>query len=199
MSTCDDTTELTEAEKLFDSTVAEQRRKGRSHYGRGLSWSDGDGPDAPYDWRHMALEEAVDLTQYLCAEILRLRYTITRMTRSMPPVRESGPYTFDHYQKEALVTCPADEPLVQAFAIRALGLAGEAGEVVEQVKKYLGHGHELDRDLLRKELGDVLWYVATLAHAADLSMGEVAEKNIEKLRQRYPQGFSHDASRNRTA
>jgi NTP pyrophosphatase (non-canonical NTP hydrolase) len=82
-------------------------------------------------------------------------------------------------------------------AVLALGLAGETGEVVEHVKKYLGHGHALDLALVQKELGDVLWYVSALASYLDLDLNTIGEQNIQKLRERYPEGFSHEASRNR--
>ena len=83
--------------------------------------------------------------------------------------------------------------------ILALGLCGEAGEAAEIVKKHLGHGHDLDVNDLAKELGDVLWYVAALATALDVNLSQVAQANIEKLRARYPDGFSADRSKNRKA
>lgn len=79
----------------------------------------------------------------------------------------------------------------------ALGLAGEAGEVADTLKKAVFHRHALDRDELIKELGDVLWYVAALCTKLDVSMGEVMERNIEKLKKRYPAGYSSDASKAR--
>lgn len=83
------------------------------------------------------------------------------------------------------------------LAINALGVAGEAGEVADLVKKHVGHGHALDRDKLAKELGDVLWYVAALAHDIGIDLSTVAALNIEKLRRRYPDGFSTERSINR--
>jgi NTP pyrophosphatase (non-canonical NTP hydrolase) len=79
----------------------------------------------------------------------------------------------------------------------ALGLAGEAGEVADHIKKYIKHGHPLDRDRVKKELGDVLWYVAVMALELDIALEDVANANIEKLKARYPQGFSTEASLNR--
>ena len=79
-----------------------------------------------------------------------------------------------------------------------LGLAGEAGEVVDHLKKHLHHGHELDRDKLVKEAGDVLWYLAALATLLGVDLSEVAQRNVDKLIRRYPQGFTHEASRNRS-
>ena len=79
-----------------------------------------------------------------------------------------------------------------------LGLTGEAGEVADIVKKHIFHGHELDRKELIKELGDVCWYLALLCHALDVPLDVVMISNIEKLRNRYPEGFSETASINRT-
>jgi NTP pyrophosphatase (non-canonical NTP hydrolase) len=104
---------------------------------------------------------------------------------------------FDEYQALAQRTSPAERPAIDKLTNGALGLGGEAGEVVEVVKKHRYHAHPLDRDELAKELGDVLWYVAELCAAADLSMGEVATRNIDKLRARYPEGFDDARSRNR--
>ena len=83
------------------------------------------------------------------------------------------------------------------LAINALGIAGEAGEVADLVKKHVGHGHPLDRNKLAKELGDVLWYVAALAHDIGLDLSTVAALNVVKLRRRYPDGFSTERSINR--
>ena len=65
-------------------------------------------------------------------------------------------------------------------------------------KKHLFHGHELDRDALIKELGDIAWYLAEGAEALGISLEEVFERNIEKLKKRYPEGFSEERSINRT-
>lgn len=76
----------------------------------------------------------------------------------------------------------------------AVGLAGEAGEVAETVKKGIFHRHGLDREKMVKELGDVLWYTAALCSVMGVDMGEVMQANIDKLRQRYPDGWSTEAS-----
>ena len=79
----------------------------------------------------------------------------------------------------------------------ALGLAGEAGEVAELVKKGILHQHGLDRERLKKELGDVLWYAAALCTRLGLDLSEVMQANIDKLYERYPDGFSATDSRRR--
>ena len=56
----------------------------------------------------------------------------------------------------------------------------------------------LDRDALVKELGDCLWYIGAFATVLDVSLEEIAQRNIDKLRKRYPDGFDPDRSRNRT-
>jgi NTP pyrophosphatase (non-canonical NTP hydrolase) len=79
----------------------------------------------------------------------------------------------------------------------ALGLAGESGEVVDLIKKQVCHKHGVDRDAIAKELGDVLWYIAAIATKLDLDLSEIADLNIDKLKARYPEGFSFDRSLNR--
>ena len=58
------------------------------------------------------------------------------------------------------------------------------------MKKHLAQGHELDREHLIKELGDIAWYLAETATALDVSLEEVLQGNIKKLKKRYPEGFS---------
>lgn len=113
---------------------------------------------------------------------------------------------FIRYQEEAARTLarrrldeytPAE--MMLKLATMGLGVAGEAGEVADLIKKYVGHGHELDDDKLLKEMGDVLWYLAAIATLRGFSLEQVAALNISKLRARYPEGFSEEASRNRKA
>lgn len=79
----------------------------------------------------------------------------------------------------------------------AIGLAGEAGEVCELVKKGVFHQHGIDREKMVKELGDVLWYVSALCTKLDMDMGVIMEVNIRKLQERYPQGYSSQDSKRR--
>lgn len=79
----------------------------------------------------------------------------------------------------------------------ALGLAGEAGEVANLVKKGVFHRHGLERASIRKELGDVLWYATALCTYLGLDLGEVMKANIDKLQLRYPDGFTFADSKNR--
>jgi NTP pyrophosphatase (non-canonical NTP hydrolase) len=106
---------------------------------------------------------------------------------------------FDEYQKLTERTARdigKEEP--DPYLIEySFGLTGETGEVVDCLKKYLFHGHPLDRHKLAIELGDLLWYVVRVAAVADISLSYIAENNINKLRQRYPDGFSKERSINR--
>jgi len=78
-----------------------------------------------------------------------------------------------------------------------MGLCGEAGEAIDIVKKHLAQGHALDREALIKELGDIAWYLAETAYALDVPLDEVLERNIDKLRARYPEGFDAERSMSR--
>ena len=86
-----------------------------------------------------------------------------------------------------------------AMSMVGMGVAGEAGEVCDYLKKVVHHGHPLDAEKLKKELGDVLWYVAVCAKLAGFDLDAVAKANILKLRQRYPSGFDSAASQNRVS
>jgi len=96
----------------------------------------------------------------------------------------------DDYQRAALRTAQADKMDWHGLLLNGvMGLCGEAGECIDIVKKWQYQGHELDRDKLKLELGDVAWYLAIAAYACDLKLSEVLEANVEKLRARYPDGF----------
>lgn len=68
----------------------------------------------------------------------------------------------------------------------ALGLAGEAGEFADCIKKHWAYNQTLDKTNAIEELGDALWYIALACHALGVGMDEVAASNINKLRKRYP-------------
>ena len=98
---------------------------------------------------------------------------------------------FKEYQEQAARTDGGN------LTAHFLGLCGEAGEVVELFKKHIGHGHELNTSKLEKELGDVLWYISAIATGLSLSLDDIAQHNINKLKARYPDKFSAERSINR--
>jgi len=97
----------------------------------------------------------------------------------------------DIYQEEAVKTMGKHwEDFDVGLSYGALGLCGEAGEVAEAVKKYINKSKELKREDLKKELGDVMWYIASVSKHLGFSLSEVAAGNIEKLRKRHGEKFS---------
>lgn len=97
--------------------------------------------------------------------------------------------TEEQYQAEILRTYAGPNNLPNKLTLAALGVAGEAGEVADLVKKHLFQGHPLDRELLLSELGDILWYYMLLCQAMGYTLAEIMTCNVAKLRQRYPDGF----------
>ncbi|MBQ9071349.1 MAG: nucleoside triphosphate pyrophosphohydrolase family protein [Clostridia bacterium] len=97
--------------------------------------------------------------------------------------------TINEYQKLAMTTLNPALSEKDVLINGVMGLCGESGEAIDIVKKWLAQGHELDREHLIKELGDIAWYIAEIAHVLGVPLEEVLEKNIEKLKKRYPDGF----------
>jgi len=83
------------------------------------------------------------------------------------------------------------------LAMLGLGVSCEASEVADVLKKIIFQGHEFNKEELVKELGDLEWYVTHLKETLDISSDYVRLKNIEKLKERYPQGFFEKDSINR--
>lgn len=105
----------------------------------------------------------------------------------------------NEYRKLARRTMNFNLTEREQLAMLGLGLGGEAGEVVDLIKKVAFHGHDMDREKLIKEAGDIMWYLEMLLDYVGITMSEVYEKNIQKLNERYPNGFSEEASRRRGA
>lgn len=102
--------------------------------------------------------------------------------------------TINEYQNLAMRTVNPDLDKDQMLINAVMGLCGESGEAIDIVKKWYAHGHELDREHLKKELGDIAWYIAEAATALGLTLDEILEANIDKLRKRYPEGFATERS-----
>ena len=110
--------------------------------------------------------------------------------------------TPNEYQRNAMRTasgistsCP-ENLLLQGV----MGMSGESGEALDIVKKVMFQVHELNeatKEHLIRELGDVLWYVATTAEALNVPLETVMQVNIDKLRARYPKRFDAERSQHR--
>lgn len=100
----------------------------------------------------------------------------------------------NHYQDLALRTInPALSPKEQLLN-GVMGLCGESGEAIDIMKKHLAQGHDLDKDHLAKELGDVTWYLAVASYFLGYDLETIMQMNIDKLRERYPVKFESDLS-----
>ena len=106
--------------------------------------------------------------------------------------------TINDYQKLAMSTLNPELSERDVLINGVMGLCGESGEAIDLVKKWLAQGHELDREKLAKELGDICWYLAETATAIGYDLEDIMAANIEKLKKRYPQGFEAQRSINRT-
>ena len=108
--------------------------------------------------------------------------------------------TINEYQTAALRTAQTEELThIELMMNAALGLCGESGEVADIVKKFRFQGHDLDFDHIAKELGDIAWYLAVGAYAIGYDLETILQMNVDKLKARYPDGFSADRSLHRAA
>jgi NTP pyrophosphatase (non-canonical NTP hydrolase) len=100
--------------------------------------------------------------------------------------------TFDEYQKQAITTNLSKDDKFKELIQQVLGLGDEAGEVQSIFKKWIRDNNadpaKLDRKNIAKELGDVLWYIAIVAHDLDIPLSDIAKLNVEKLRSRQQRG-----------
>jgi len=102
---------------------------------------------------------------------------------------------FAEYQKLACET--VSYPKSQAVFYPALGLSGECGEIANKVKKVMRGDPGADFDGVPDELGDVLWYLAAIATDLDVTLDDIAQENIEKLRDRRARGVIKGSGDNR--
>ena len=101
----------------------------------------------------------------------------------------------NEYQTLAMTTLNRSLSKRDVLINSVMGLCGESGEAINIVKKWMAHGHELDKEHLAKELGDIAWCLAEAATALDMDLEDILRANIEKLKRRYPEGFSCERSR----
>lgn len=90
------------------------------------------------------------------------------------------------YQSKCLNTWQGEQRLVRTF----FGVAGEAGELCEKIKKHMRGDYDLDelKNRTRKEIGDVLYYLAVMSHELGFELDDIAEENIAKLAKRQAEG-----------
>jgi len=104
------------------------------------------------------------------------------------------PLAANDYQKQAMTFLNPKLSRKDVLINGVMGLCGESGEAIDIVKKHLHQGHPLDKEKLSKELGDIAWYLAETAYALDLPLEKILRDNLEKLKNRYPEGFSSEKS-----
>ena len=103
------------------------------------------------------------------------------------------------YQQEAMTLLNPEIPQKDVLLNALMGLCGESGEAIDLMKKHLFQGHDLDREKLVKEQGDVAWYLAEAATGLGVDLSEILQCNLDKLHARYPQGFETARSQQREA
>ena len=135
----------------------------------------------------------LDLANYCILELVERRYAAGNFPRAK--AENNMDFSLNDYQGAAMAF---KDPEQGDLNYSVLGLNGEAGEVADALKKLNYHGHPVIKADLIAELGDVLWYVASIANDLDVSLAEVASGNLGKLWSRYPEGhFSKERSINR--
>lgn len=102
-------------------------------------------------------------------------------------------YTLDAMRTNADCVSSIDNNLLKGI----LGLAGESGELIDYVKKVMFHDRPFDKEKIINEVGDVCWYLSLITKTLNVSLKEILDRNICKLKKRYPDGFSIEGDRNR--
>ena len=110
--------------------------------------------------------------------------------------KQEGLFAND-YQRQAMTFLNPEMNRKDVLINGVMGLCGESGETIDIVKKHLYQGHELNKEKLAQELGDIAWYLAETAYALGLPLETIFRGNLEKLKKRYPEGFSVERSINR--
>lgn len=172
---------------LISTLVDERNAKGFDTYKETLD----DVPFENYNWNQMMIEELLDGLQYAIKKNLELEQRL----------KEQNGMKFNEYQQMSERTLPkktsygyAEKWSEMSKSNYALGLCGESGELGDIVKKNVHHGHLMNKDEFKKEVGDVLHYLAGLCTMFEVSLEECATMNLVKLQKRYPIGFNFEDS-----
>lgn len=103
------------------------------------------------------------------------------------------------YQKLTKTTAKKHDNKELALSNWALGIIGEAGDISSCIKKVVFHKNEAVKEGIKENIGDLMWYLSTLCNEFDWELQEILNENIEKLKKRFPQGFTNkDAQRKGT-
>lgn len=105
--------------------------------------------------------------------------------------------TINDYQKLAMRTLNPDLSDKDILINGVMGLCGESGEAIDIIKRHLAQGHDLDKEHLASELGDIAWYLAETATVLGYNLEDILQMNIDKLKKRYPEGFETEKSLHR--
>ena len=167
-------------QRQIESMIDAQVKKGRGKYG--VTLEENGTLTSAQRIEHLE-EELIDGLMY-CEHIKALG--------------EQNGLLADDYQRAALRTAQADVLTPDELLLNGvMGLCGEAGECIDLVKKARFQGHELEREKLMKELGDVAWYLAVASWGLGYPLSSVLTANVEKLKARYPDGFDKARSMKR--
>lgn len=84
------------------------------------------------------------------------------------------------------------------IVMATMGLSGEVGELNDMIKKWIFHKNDMEIAHAKKELGDIMWYIACMAESFGWNLDEIMQMNIDKLKVRYPDGFDIERANHRT-
>lgn len=112
-------------------------------------------------------------------------------------MKKIADHNFVYHNEEYGIGLAPDRIDVGGIINASFGLSGETGELNDILKKWMFHGHELEEEKVKKELGDIMWYVAMMCESFGFKMEEIMQLNIDKLKARYPEGFSEYDSQHR--
>ena len=169
-------------QEAVEALIARQVEKGREKYG-------------------VTLDENATLTTEQRIEHLEEELIDALMyCEHLKAALKGSGLTADDYQRAALRTARVDELSKDELLLNGvMGLCGEAGESIDLVKKARFQGHEIDNSKLCLEIGDCAWYISLASYALDLPLSEILQANIDKLKARFPDGFSKERSIHREA
>ena len=101
----------------------------------------------------------------------------------------------EYVEQSARTESSAFHPSVSPSTLHgAIGLSGEAGEILDCLKKTMFYGRQLDIENLREEIGDTMWYIACICRSESFDLEEILQENIDKLKLRYPEKFTTEHS-----